>query len=104
MKTAIDKLQKLLDLMILVKPNFIKDQEKDKLDVLNNYRPVFSSNKIQKLSESEIRNFLKFENNLHWSNLQRQGSNLCKDMQNLRDSLELLIDETSHMQSVVICF
>lgn len=94
MKIAIEKLQKLLDLKILVDPNFLKDQEKNKSTVIRNYGLVFSSSNIKQLTEYEFREFLKYENNLHWTGLQRQGSNLCKDMKKLRDTLELLIDET----------
>ena len=94
MKTAIDKLQKLLDLILVVRPNFLKEQEKDKSEVCKNFGPIFSSKGIKQLSETEMRNFLTYKHNLHWTGLQRQGSNLCKDMKRLQDALEILINDT----------
>ncbi len=94
MKAAIEKLQKLLDLILVVEPNFLKKQEKNKSTVIRNYGQVFSSSNIKQLTEHKFRDFLKYEENLHWTGLQRQGSNLCKDMRKLRDTLEILIDET----------
>jgi len=94
MKIVIEKLQKFLDLKLLVYQNFLKDQEKNKSTVIRNYGLMFSSNNIKKITENKFREFLIYENNLHWTSLQRQGSNLCKDMKQLRDTLYLLLDET----------
>ena len=93
MKIAIEKLTKLLDLVILVHPDFIKEQEKSKLSVFNKYSEIFSKLHITNLIDVEMKGFLNFKENLHWSNLHRQASNICQDMQQLQKSLLILVDE-----------
>lgn len=50
--------------------------------VFNRFRPVFSPENIQKLSEEDFKSFLLFENNLHWTGFHRQGNKSCADMEN----------------------
>lgn len=93
MKTAIEKLQKLYDLINLVHSDFIKEQEKAKLSVFNKFSKIFSKQHITNFTEGEMKGFLNFKENLHWSNLHRQASNICQDMQLLQKSLLVLVDE-----------
>ncbi|NIA15990.1 MAG: DUF91 domain-containing protein [Nitrospiraceae bacterium] len=61
--------------------------------VLARFQPVFSLDHIPQLTEDEFRSFLLFENNHHWTGLQRQGSRIFSDMALLRDTLAQLLDE-----------
>ena len=61
--------------------------------VIERYQSVFSVKNISKLTDVEFKEFLKFENNKHWSGLHRMGPKICSDMKTLRQSLEVLIDE-----------
>jgi hypothetical protein len=61
--------------------------------VFNRFRPVFSPENIQKLSEEDFKSFLLFENNLHWTGFHRQGNKSCADMEKLRQDLIYLLDE-----------
>ncbi len=62
--------------------------------VLARYQPVFSPEHIPEITAEEFRSFLLFENNHHWTGLQRQGPRMCADMDNLRQALSMLADET----------
>lgn len=70
------------------------DMDKFKEKVLKRYQSVFSTEKLPQLTQEEFRSFLLFENNCHWKGLHRQWPKMCSDMQLLRDSLILLIDES----------
>ncbi len=92
MENAIKILKILLDLKILEDPDFLKKQERNRLIVFDKYRPIFSVNNIQKLDPKDFQDFLKYENNLHWTGLQRQGSNLCNEIKTLCNTIEILQD------------
>jgi hypothetical protein len=62
--------------------------------VLARYRIVFQAETVGRLGEEVFRSFLYFENNQHWTSLFRQVNALCADMNALRESLALLLDET----------
>jgi len=65
-----------------------------KNEVIKRYQSVFSAEKLPQLTREEFHSFLLFENNRHWNGLHRQGPKMCADMQLLRESLILLVDET----------
>ena len=93
MKEAVEKLQKLLDFILVIRPDFLREQEEEKVKAITDHRSKFSKDRIKYLNKTEMREFLKLGKNRHWT-LQRQGSNLCKNMQQLRKTLEVLVDET----------
>jgi hypothetical protein len=62
-------------------------------EVFARYQPLFSLPRIPKLSREEFTSFLYFENNHHWSGLYRKGLHAATDMDRLRNSLTLLLDE-----------
>ncbi len=64
-----------------------------KQPVLARFQKLFRRDSLEALTEEEFRAFLIFENNTHWSNLQRQGSVICRDMSILRNALLVLQDE-----------
>ncbi|MBN1488344.1 MAG: hypothetical protein JXA69_00375 [Phycisphaerae bacterium] len=57
------------------------------------YQPLFSRERVGELQADGFLGFLLFDNNQHWSNLQRQGSRMTADMPRLREALALLVDE-----------
>ena len=63
-------------------------------EVLARYQPVFDPDHIAELSEVDFRSFLYFENNQHWTGLNRQVSRLTADMDQLRHALTALLDES----------
>jgi len=62
-------------------------------EVLARFRPVFSLPNVSNCEESQVKEFLREENNKHWSGLHRMGNYLCKDMPALRKALTTLVDE-----------
>jgi hypothetical protein len=61
--------------------------------VFAKYQPLFSAEHVPSLTKEEFTSFLYFENNRHWSGLHRQGLGAAGDMERLRGSLAILLDE-----------
>lgn len=53
-------------------------------EVFARYSPAFQPGKIEVIDEDALRSFLYFENNRHWSGLNRQVNRVCTDMENSR--------------------
>lgn len=64
-----------------------------KEEVFARYGPAFQSGKIEAIDEDVLRSFLYFENNRHWSGLNRQVNRVCADMGRTRAALGALVDE-----------
>ena len=62
--------------------------------VLARFQPVLSPNHVHAITAEEFCSFLAFENNCHWTGLQRWGSRLCDDVNRLRKALAMLLDES----------
>lgn len=62
-------------------------------DVLGRYQPLFSPDGVADISAEQFRGFLNFNNNRHWSGLERLGS-VASDMRKLRKALSILLDES----------
>lgn len=62
--------------------------------VLARYRPAFLPGAVGAIDEDVLRSFLYFENNCHWSGLNRQVNRVCADMPRTRAALSELVDET----------
>lgn len=62
--------------------------------VLGKYQPLFSPEHLPKLTRDEFYSFLLFENNLHWSGLNRQGPRVTKSLRELRKALLILADDS----------
>jgi len=62
--------------------------------VLAQFRPIFHTDNLPRLSEQELRPFFYFENNHHWSGLHRQVNRICADMNATRAVLHALLDES----------
>lgn len=61
--------------------------------VLPRFQPVFSPGHVATIEADEVREFLAFRNNEHWSGMERLAPRLCADIDTLRNALTLLIDE-----------
>lgn len=61
--------------------------------VFDRYQTMFSMENLEKLIEEEFKSFLLFENNHHWSGLHRQGARICSDMNLLKQTIKIIIDE-----------
>ena len=63
-------------------------------EVLTRYQKLFSRDALPYLEADAFKSFLRFDNNLHWSDLHRQGPNLTADMDALRQALLVLVDDS----------
>ena len=73
--------------------NIISNRDK----VLNNYKDIFSSEKIKNISWDQFSGFLKFENNNHWHGIDLQiklGNYLKTNFDSVVDELSTLLDES----------
>ena len=61
--------------------------------VMDTYQRVFSKDNIDSLTEETMRGFLSFDNNCHWSSLDRLAP-ITWDMGELRYALNELVDES----------
>ena len=62
-------------------------------EVLARFGPVFAHPQVTDCEESEVKAFLRMENNRHWTGLHRMGGLICADMPALHHALETLVDE-----------
>ena len=62
--------------------------------VIARYSPAFQAGRIEVIEEDVLRSFLYFENNRHWTGLNRQVNRVCADMDATRSALAHLVDET----------
>lgn len=63
-------------------------------EVIARYGPAFQAGHIDVIDEQVLRSFLYFENNRHWSGLNRQVNRVCADMAKTRAALASLVDES----------
>jgi hypothetical protein len=66
--------------------------------VLAAYQPVFSLDHISALTPEEMKGFLLYENNKHWTGLHRSGGRITSDMKKLREGLSILLDESNPLE------
>lgn len=72
----------------------IKDLIAARDGVLARYSPEFQPAVIQDLDEEVLRSFLYFDNNKHWTGLNRQVNRVCENMAATRAALAALVDES----------
>ncbi len=89
---ALEKLR-LLHAKASIEDQDNKDMVAAKAGVLSSFQPIFSTEHIQALTEEEFKSFLLFENNKHWFGLHRQGNRICSNMELLKESLRIMLDE-----------
>lgn len=62
-------------------------------EVVKRFGPLFRD--PSSLSKQDYLDFLSFQHNHHWTGLERLGRSAADDMDNLRDSITILVDETA---------
>lgn len=67
--------------------------------VLRRYQPIFQIEHLPDLREEDFRSFLYFENNRHWSSLYRHVTSLTDDMELLKETLAILLDQSQPLVS-----
>jgi serine/threonine protein kinase len=65
-----------------------------RVPILKEYGRIFSPEHIPGITKEEFTSFLYFKNNRHWNGLYRQGLKAASNMANLRQALEILLDES----------
>ena len=68
-------------------------------EVFNRFSPLFQPRVIDSIDESSLRDFLAFQHNKHWTNLQRSGKKIFEDMDGTRAALAKLVDEALPLES-----
>jgi hypothetical protein len=68
-------------------------------EVLARYSLPFQPAAIHELPEETLRSFLYFENNKHWTGLNRQVNRICADMVATRLALAALVDESLPLET-----
>ena len=63
-------------------------------EVIYRYGALFRPQNIDNLTAEEFKSFLSSKNNKHWKNIQRQGNRIISDMDKLKSTLKLLLDES----------
>jgi hypothetical protein len=63
-------------------------------EVYEEYSPYFQPENIGDIKQHEIASFLDFENNRHWSGLHRSKNKITRSMEDLRNGLSILVDES----------
>ena len=58
------------------------------------YGRVFSPKNLHRLGAEEFKEFLLYENNRHWWGIHRHQAKLVSDMDRLRRTLQVLVDES----------
>jgi len=61
---------------------------------LEKYGAVFKLENIDNLTSEKFQEFLKHSENKHWKGISRPGGHLVKDMDKLKKSLKILLDES----------
>jgi MoxR-like ATPase len=67
---------------------------KEELEVISRYGNIFNPKNIDNLTAQNFRSFLNYKNNKHWIGLDRHGSLITQDMEKLKKTLRILLDET----------
>lgn len=91
---AIEQLNKVLESLNSGKDEEIAEINDARNEVLERYQPIFSLEYIPHLTTEEFKSFLAFQNNKHWKAIHRQSSIITEDMENLRNALKLLLNES----------
>lgn len=65
-------------------------------EVMHRFGPLFRD--PSSLTQQDYLDFLSFQHNHHWTGLERLGRPAADDMENLRDAIAILVDETAPLQ------
>lgn len=91
--SAVERLRDVHN-QLLAEPTRSISDVSEQTTVLDNFQPVFSVEHLPELSADKFTSFLRFENNKHWTGINRYGSRMTQDMGRLREALAILLDES----------
>lgn len=98
MSSTEDKISQAAQLLLSAHAQLLEDPKASQMvlareEVLGRYGPMFRDPaRLGTLTSSELRDFLKFDNNKHWT-LHRAGTKLTADMAAVRRALKQLTNE-----------
>ena len=79
----------------------VKDEYRNNTERINNEKQViakfgamFNPENLDKLTADGFKSFLLIKNNKHWDGIHRQGNMITFDMDKLKSTLKLLLDES----------
>lgn len=75
-----------------------RDMVAQRDEVFARYQPLFTPQGVSTLTAEEFKSFLSFENNHHWTGLNRLGWKACENMDTLRPKLALLFDDAQPIE------
>ena len=93
-KKGVVQLRSILDRISAGEDNELAEIIQARDEVIGRYQPVFSDEHLPSLTREEFRSFLLYENNRHWRGISRHVRTLTEDMEALRVSLLVLLDES----------
>jgi RecB family endonuclease NucS len=96
---VIPEIKNILTKLINEKNEIFKQITTAKDRVIERYQPIFDKENIFKITDVEFKEFLRFDKNEHWGGLHRMGPKICADMDLLKDSLQLLVDEEQQIET-----
>ncbi len=62
--------------------------------LFNRFRPIFSAENLSNLTEKDFRDFTIYKQNEHWTGIHRHNNKVLANMESLRKTLKLLVDES----------
>lgn len=79
----------------IVKNRYQTDSKRiaDEKAVIEKYGFLFNPVNLDRLTAEDFKSFLLIRNNKHWDGIHRQGNMITADMDKLRSTLKLLLDE-----------
>jgi len=63
-------------------------------NVIQKYGFMFHPNNLDNLTAEDFKSFLLIKNNKHWTGIHRQGNMITSDMEKLKSTLKLLLNES----------
>jgi len=81
----------------IVKQRYQTDTERinDEKTVIDKYGSLFNPKNLDNLTAEDFKSFLLIKNNKHWEGIHRQGNMITSDMEKLKSTLKLLLDESN---------
>lgn len=80
----------------IVKQRYQTNTERisDEKGVIDKYGSMFNPKNLDDLTAEDFKSFLLIKNNKHWEGIHRQGNMITSDMEKLKSTLKLLLDES----------
>ena len=94
MSSSNDPIRRLRRLLEYTPHPDVNQMIRDRRHVLSRYSEVFSSSAVSIMSPEEFAGFLEFENNRHWWGMQRGADRMVHNIELLRWTLTVLLDES----------